>query len=52
MEKIKISYEDYTRVQPILEAVRNAAQGTVKEKRVRGDLEKGQKYDRIYIEIR
>ena len=51
MEKIKITYEDYERIQPVLAAIREAAPGKVKEKRVKRSLEKGKPYDRIYIEI-
>ncbi len=51
MEKIKITYEDYERIQPVLAAIREAAPGKVKEKRVKRSFENGQKYDRIYIEI-
>ncbi len=51
MEKIKISYENFERIRPVVEAIREAAPGKVKEKRIKSNLENGQKYDRIYIEI-
>lgn len=52
MIKIKISYDDYEKVRPILAAVREAAAEPAREKRIRRKLEQGEKYDRIYIEIR
>ncbi len=51
MIKIKISYEDFEKTRSVLAAIREAAPGKVKEKRVKRSLENGQKYDRIYIEI-
>lgn len=51
VEKIKITYEDYENIKPIVEAIKELSAGRVKIKRLKRDLESGQKYDRIYINI-
>ena len=51
MEKIKITYENYENIKPIVEAIKELSAGRVKIKRLKRDLESGQKYDRIYIYI-